>query len=68
MDNGTKILIDIFNKDGKYIDSYYLQFPLNNEDHFYTSGLLSNEGFIFVPEQNQEGLVSIGKYRIKDLE
>ena len=65
-DNGTKSLIDIFDKDGKYIDSYYLQFPLNNEVHFYTSGLLSDEGFIFVPEQNQEGLVSIGKYKIKD--
>ncbi len=67
MDNGTKNLIDIFDKEGKYIDSYYLQFPSNKEDHFYTPCLLSDEGFIYVPEQNRDGLVSIGKYRIKDL-
>ncbi len=66
-DNNTKSLIDIFDKEGKYIDSYYLQFPLNKEEHFYTKSLLSDDGFILVPEQNQDGLVSIGKYRIKDL-
>jgi len=30
------------------------------------SSILSDDGFIFIPEQNQNGFFSIGKYRIND--
>jgi len=60
-------LIDVFDIEGNYIDCFYLQFPENNEYHgpFYT--LISDDGFLFTPEDNKDtGLVSIGKYKIKD--
>lgn len=65
-DKDTKRLVDIFDMGGKYIDSFYLQFPLNNETHWIGNSILSDDGFIFVPEQNQDGFISIGKYKIKD--
>lgn len=65
-DNGAKTLIDVFDMEGNYIDSFYLQFPSNNKTHWIISSILSDDGFIFIPEQSEDGLVSIGKYRIKD--
>ena len=65
-DNDTKRLVDVFDMEGKYIDSFYLQFPLNNETHWIANSILADDGFIFIPEQSEEGFVSIGKYRIKD--
>jgi len=65
-DNNSKWIVDVFDMEGKYIDSFYLQFPLNNETHWIGNSILSDDGFIFIPEQNQDGLVSIGKYRIKE--
>jgi hypothetical protein len=65
-DNDTKRLVDVFDMEGRYIDSFYLQFPLNNEAHWIEISILSDDGFIFIPEQSEDGFVSIGKYRIKD--
>ena len=65
-DNNSKRLVDVFDMEGKYIDSFYLQFLLNNETHWIGNSILSDDGFIFLPEQNQDGFVSIGKYRIKE--
>jgi hypothetical protein len=65
-DNDTKRLVDVFDMEGRYIDSFYLQFPLNNETHWIEISILSDDGFIFIPEQSEDGFVSIGKYRIKD--
>jgi len=65
-DNDTKRLVDVFDMEGNYIDSFYLQFPSNNKIHWVGSSILSDDGFIFIPEQSEDGLVSIAKYRIKD--
>jgi hypothetical protein len=65
-DNDTKRLVDVFDMEGRYIDSFYLQFPLNNETHWIGSSILSDDGFLFIPEQSEDGFVSIAKYRIKD--
>ena len=59
--------IDVFDMEGNYMDYFYLKFPENNEYHgsFYT--LISDDGFLFTPEDNKDtGLVSIAKYRIKE--
>ena len=64
-DNDTKNLIDVFDMEGKYADSFYLQFPSNNETHWIVNSILSDDGFLFVPEQDQDGFVSIAKYRVK---
>jgi hypothetical protein len=65
-DNNSKPLIDVFDMEGNYIDSFYLQFPPNKETHWIVNSILSDDGFIFIPEQSEDGFVSIGKYRIKD--
>ena len=60
-------LIDVFDMEGNYIDAFYLQFPENDMNHNPVHSLLSDDGFLFIPEENIEtGLVSIGKYKIKD--
>jgi hypothetical protein len=65
-DKNSKPLIDVFDMEGNYIDSFYLQFPSNKETHWIVNSILSDDGFIFIPEQSEDGFVSIGKYRIKD--
>ena len=64
--NDTKRLVDVFDMGGKYIDSFYLRFPLNNETYRTGHSILSDDGFILLPTQNQDGFVSIRKYRIKE--
>lgn len=60
-------LIDVFDMEGNYIDAFYLQFPDNSRNHNPIHSLLTEDGFLFVPEENNEtGLVSIGKYKIKN--
>jgi len=59
-------LIDIFDMEGNYIDCFYLQFPVNNEYHNPFNTMISDDGFLFIPEENKDtGFVSIGKYKIK---
>ena len=65
-DNNSKPLIDVFDMEGNYIDNFYLQFPSNKETHWIVNSILSDDGFIFIPEQSEDGLVSIAKYQIKD--
>jgi len=65
-DNNAKPLIDVFDMEGNYIDNFYLQFPSNNKTHWIVNAILSDDGFILIPEQSEDGFISIAKYRIKD--
>jgi len=47
-DNGAKRLVDVFDMEGKYIDSFYLQFPWNGQKHFYAHSLVSDNGFMLM--------------------
>jgi hypothetical protein len=64
-DNEASWLVDVFDLEGKCIDCFYLQFPPNNERHWIAASVLSNDGFLVLPEENQDGYVSIAKYRIR---
>ncbi|OGD21249.1 MAG: hypothetical protein A2Y70_08855 [Candidatus Aminicenantes bacterium RBG_13_64_14] len=64
--NGDEWLVDVFDAEGQFIDSFYLEFPDDKRHHFYSKGLITDDGYLFVPEQEEDGLVSIGKYRIVD--
>ena len=58
-------LVDVFNREGKYKDNFYL--PLINvkkDDHIYAPMAIF-EDFLFVIQQNEEGLFSIVKYKIE---
>lgn len=65
-DNGLSWLIDVFDMEGKYIDCFYLKFPSNNQKPWVLASILSDDGFIILPEESQDGYVSIVKYRIKE--
>jgi|Deesub1362B_J571_1020462.scaffolds.fasta_scaffold08131_2 hypothetical protein len=65
--NWEKILIDVFDMKGNYLDCFYLQFPENNERYWAFNSLVSDNGFIFLVSENKDTeLISIGKYRIKN--
>lgn len=65
----SKRLIDIFDIDGNFIDSFYFQFPSTHTNHFYGDMRISDDGYIYTIEQNKDdGFVSIGKYRIEDFD
>lgn len=63
-EEGNQRLVDVFDLEGDFKDSFYLKFPSALVRHDLGWSLISDEGFLFVPEEDQEGLVSIGKYRI----
>lgn len=65
--DGGETLIDVFNMEGKYLDCFYLKFPPAKERHMVYNALITDDGFIFVTDENKDtGLMSIGKYAIKD--
>ena len=69
--DGNDHLVDIFDADGRFVDSIRLDFlrdPPGGRDHRFLARwtLMTDDGFYFVPEQEEDGLVSIGKYRIPD--
>jgi len=51
-------LYDVFDKDGKYIDNFYLNLE--------GSHIGTHENFIFMREQDKEGNINIVKYRVID--
>jgi hypothetical protein len=65
-ERGNDRLVDVFDAEGSFVDSLVLDFPDRLLRHCYTKGLVTADGFYFVPEQDRDGLVSIGKYRIAD--
>lgn len=67
--NDSQWLVDVFDMNGQYEDNFFLDFSSSNRVHWIGHSVISDDGtYIFIPEQNQEdGLVSIGKYRIKDV-
>ena len=66
MERGNDRLVDVFDAEGRYIDSVILEFPDRTLRHNYSKGLVTADGFLFIPEQDRDGLVSIGKYRVPD--
>ncbi len=57
-DKNKGILIDVFNKEGKFIDSFYINLK--------GSLVATHEDFIFVKEQDEDGNISFVKYRIAE--
>ena len=63
---GKKSLIDVFNMEGNYIDRFYLEYPDNGLFHNPSNTLISDAGYLYVPEENKEtGLFCITKYKIE---
>ena len=65
-EDNKRWLVDVFNMEGKFIDSFYLEFPNRNMERYLGSARFLDNGFIYVPEQNKgTGFISIGKYRLR---
>jgi 6-bladed beta-propeller len=64
---GNDQLVDVFDADGRFIDSFFLRFPPGPRNHrsLRRKSLVTDDGFFFVPEQEEDSLVTIGKYKIR---
>jgi hypothetical protein len=66
--DGDDHQVDVFDADGRYADSVILRYPAGDRNHRRVARwtLMTDDGFFVIPEQEEDGLVSIGKYRIAD--
>jgi hypothetical protein len=66
--NGDDNQVDVFDAEGRYADSIILRYPAGDRNHRGVSRwtLMTDDGLFIIPEQEADGLVSIGKYRIVD--
>ena len=66
-DKGKRVLIDVFNSEGQYIDNFYLKFPDNlaRNSYGYKPVIISGN-FLYTIEQNDDGTNAISKYGIED--
>jgi hypothetical protein len=66
--DGDDHQVDVFDADGRYVDSVILRFPAGDRNHRAAARwtLMTDDGLFIVPEQEADGLVSIAKYRIPD--
>lgn len=60
--------VDVFDEAGRFIDNIILRFPAAGRNHRARWTVLTDDGFFIIPEQEKDGLISIGKYRIVDAE
>jgi hypothetical protein len=58
--------VDLFDEAGRYVDNAIFRFPPGGRNHRARWTLLTDDGFFIIPEQEEDGLISIGKYRILD--
>ena len=61
-EEGRQRQVDIFDRDGRYLDSFFLRFPPGTARHFVTDAVLGQDGSLFLVEEDDEGLLSIVKY------
>jgi hypothetical protein len=66
-DKEKRVLIDVYNSEGKYIDNFYLKFPENlvQRYHGYTAMDISGD-CLYTIEESEDGIYSIRKYKIED--
>jgi hypothetical protein len=66
--NGDDQQVDVFDDAGRFMDNFVLRFPAGGRDHRRVARwtVLTDDGFFIIPEQEEDGLISIGKYRIVD--
>jgi 6-bladed beta-propeller len=58
--------VDVFDGEGRFLDSVVLRFPDGGRDHRARWTVLTDDGLFIIPEQEKDGLISIGWYRIPD--
>ncbi len=66
--DGDDQQVDVYDGEGRFIDSVILRYPAGDRNHRAVARwtLLTDDGFFIIPEQEKDGFISIGKYRIVD--
>jgi hypothetical protein len=66
--DGDDQQVDVFDAGGRFADSIILRYPAGARNHRRVARwtLMTDDGVFVIPEQEEDGLVSIGKYRILD--
>ncbi len=59
-------LIDVFDAKGRYIDSFFLEFPSGFTPGLILGRIVLKGGFLYTVDEDAEGFFSIGKYEILD--
>ena len=66
IDKEKGVLVDVFNRDGEYVDNFYLRYPNSIAPFGVSSWLkLLHDGYIYAVEQDNEGSYSVVKYKIQ---
>ena len=67
IDKEKRVLIDVFNFKGQYIDNFYLKFPDNlARDIFGYKREIISGSFLYAIEQDEDGTYAISKHKIED--
>jgi len=60
-------LIDVYNFEGKYIDSYYMKFPERIvRDRYTLEPVVVRGDFLYALEKDEDVTYEISKYKIED--
>jgi len=66
-DKEKRVLIDVFNFKGQYVDNFYLKFPDNlARDIFGYKREIISGSFLYAIEQDEDGTYAISKHKIED--
>ncbi|GAH76276.1 unnamed protein product, partial [marine sediment metagenome] len=66
-DKEKRILIDVYNFKGRYIDNFYLKFPENLVRRYQGDTAMYVLGdYLYTLEKDVKGFYSIKKYKIED--
>jgi hypothetical protein len=64
-DPGKGILVDVFDKDGRYLDNFYLPlFKIRRNNPQYYAPMAVHGEFLYLLEADEDGLISLIKYEI----
>lgn len=66
-DKNKNRLVDVYNMEGKYIDSFYLVYPEGRQPRNFAYGTVAIKGgFLYSIDEDAEGYFSIAKYSVID--
>jgi hypothetical protein len=66
-DKNKGILVDVFDREGRFVDNFFLPLPLRNIDRSYVGYdvcMAISGDFLYVIENDDDGLITLVKYEI----
>jgi len=66
LDEKKGVLVDVFSKEGKYVDNFYIPLPqVNRPDDLERRSFFIKEDFLYIVEPDEEEIPTIVKYKIE---